>query len=152
MRFVLPLLSCLTLAACGEAVKDDHFANNFEPEQVDSTPYERGTQAVRIGELGPSFAACNARGTTRRPESGASLPVRAAPFDDAAVAGAIAAGTQFFVCSRSLDQRWLGVVYDGSGTLAQNCGVSAPVELRVAYEGPCRSGWVESAFVKLMAG
>jgi hypothetical protein len=80
------------------------------------------------------------------------LPVRAAPFDAAAESDAIPAGARFFVCSRSHDQRWLGVVWKETGELSAECGVSSPVTSRRAYAGPCRSGWVQAAFVKLIAG
>jgi hypothetical protein len=144
----------LALAGCGEAVKDDHFANDTQPARAEAPPVQTGPVPVRVGELGPNFDACGAAGTTRHLDSaaGEKLEVRAAPFDTAAETGAVAAGTSFFVCSRSHDQRWLGIVYDQSGTLAPACGVSSPSRQRRNYEGPCRSGWVPSAFVKLIAG
>lgn len=111
-----------------------------------------GARAVRIGELGPSFEACGAAGTTRNLRSGEALPVRTAPFDNSAEAGGVPAGARFFVCSRSHDQKWLGIVFDETGTLSERCGVSEPAARRQDYAGPCRSGWVQSAFVKLVAG
>ena len=148
-RLLLPLI--LMLAGCGDAVKDDHFAAEVK-EEAEPAPVQPGALPVRIGESGPSFAACGTAGTTRHLGVGEQLPVRAAPFEAAAQAGGIAAGTRFFICSRSLDQRWMGVVYDESGTLAPGCAVSSPVANRRAYDGPCKSGWVSSAFVKLIAG
>jgi hypothetical protein len=145
------LFLILALAGCGEAVKDDHFAAEVQKER-DASPIVPGAVAVRIGELGPSFQACGAAGTTRHLASGEQLPVRAAPFDASAEAGQLAAGAQFFICTRSHDQRWMGIVYDESGTLSPACGVSSPVPGRRDYEGPCRSGWISSAFVKLIAG
>lgn len=148
----LILLPLAALAGCGEPVADNHFAN----EAATETPPPAATVSidavpVRIGELGPSFAACNAAGTTRNLGEGETLPVSAAPFDNAAKTGAIAAGSRFFVCTRSHDQRWMGVVHDESGELSPECGVSAPVTARRAYDGPCRSGWISSAFVRLVA-
>lgn len=147
----ISLIAVCALAGCGEAVKDDHFANDVREEATATAPVNTEAVPVRIGELGANFAACNARGTTRNLTAGAVLPVRAAPFDTAADAGQVAAGSRFFICTRSHDQRWMGVVYDDSGTLAESCGVSAPVTSRRAYDGACRSGWVSSAFVKLVA-
>jgi hypothetical protein len=46
----------------------------------------------------------------------------------------------------------MGIVYEEAGTLSPTCGVSSPVTSRRDYDGPCRSGWVSSAFVKLIAG
>lgn len=150
--------TCLALAAtfaataCGEPVSNNHFANNLQAEQ--SAPDVVTTEAapVRIGELGPNFDACASVGTTRHVDPGASLPVRAAPFETGAAAGAVTAGARFFVCSRSHDQKWLGIVYDEAGDLSPRCGVSDPVTARRAYGGPCRSGWVASTFVRLIAG
>lgn len=146
--FFLPLL----LAGCGDAPRDDHYANKAEPAPVVEAPPMRHEVAVRIGELGPSFDACVHAGTTRHVPAEGSLPVRAAPFESAEETGAVASGRRFFVCSRSQDQKWLGIVFDESGTLAPACGVSSPVASRRNYAGPCRSGWVSSASVRLIAG
>ena len=154
MRFALCLLPVL-LAGCGEAVRDDHFANDareIETPRAEPPPVVTDAVPVRIGEAGPSFEACNAAGTTRNLGTGEALQVRAAPFETAAETGAVGAGARFFVCTRSHDQRWLGIVYDPGGELSAACGVSAPVTSRRPYGGPCRSGCVASAFVKLIAG
>ena len=145
------LLLCLLLAACGEPAKvadrTDDPAANLSADTVTAE-----ARPVRIGELGANFAACGAAGTTRNLKAGEALPVRIAPFDNAAEAGSVPSGARFFICTRSLDQKWFGIVADGSGTLAESCGVSEPVTRRRDYEGPCRSGWVQSAFVKVIAG
>ena len=148
------ILLLIALAACGEGVEDDHFAKDVQPARVETAPVRTDPVPVRVGELGPNFDACGGAGRTRQldPAAGERLEVRAAPFDTAEETGAIAAGSAFFVCTRSHDQRWLGVVYHESGALAPECGVSSPVRARREYEGPCRSGWVPAAFVKLIAG
>ena len=148
----LTLLLALLLAGCGEPVADNHFANQLEsdaaaPPAAPSTP----VLAVRVGELGPNFVACASAGTSRHIAAGGRLVMRQAPFDDAAEAGGVPAGARFFVCTRSLDQKWLGIVVHDSGRLDQSCGVSAPLASRRAYDGPCQSGWVSSAFVQLVA-
>jgi len=144
------LLALFVLAACGEPVEGNRFGNESSADAPDAVTV--AAAPVRIGELGPSFEACAAAGTTRHVEPGTALPVRAAPFESAAAAGTIPAGGRFFICSRSLDQKWFGIVYDEAGGLAARCGVSDPVTARRAYDGPCRSGWVASAFVKVIAG
>ncbi len=106
---------------------------------------------VRIGELGPSFDACGTLGTTRNIAPDAVLPARNAPFEAAQEAGGVRSGTRFFVCARSHDQKWLGVVWAPEGDPA-GCGVTSPVASRRDYGGPCPSGWVQAAFVKLVAG
>jgi hypothetical protein len=152
MRALIPAL--LLLASCGEGVRDDHFKNEPRTESADPVVATPSALPVRIGELGANFNACNAAGMVRTQEGAAGDPlqVRAAPFEAAAEIGTIAADTRFFICTRSHDQRWLGVVYDEAGTLAPACGVSRPVTARRAYDGPCRSGWVSAAFVKQIAG
>jgi hypothetical protein len=144
--------AALTLTGCGEAVRDDHYSNEAQAQPVPNSPPVQHRVAVRIGELGPSFDACGAAGTTRRIAAGKALAVRAAPVEDAEETGGIAAGQRFFVCARSHNQKWLGVIYEPGGTLAESCGVSLPVTSRRAYEGPCKSGWVASPFVRLVAG
>lgn len=139
----------LATAACGgDPVAGDHDANGADDAQSGAPTIAVDEMPVRIGELGPSFAACSTAGTTRR---GGPLEVRAAPFDNADQAGEIKAGARFFVCTRSIDQRWMGVVYADSGLLDEVCGVSAPVSSRRAYAGACRSGWVAASAVKLVA-
>ncbi|HEX8380379.1 MAG TPA: hypothetical protein VF619_07520 [Allosphingosinicella sp.] len=146
------ILLCLVLSACGDpAVVANRTAGQgpaaAEPDMV--TPQSR---PVRIGEHGANFRACSSTGTTRGLKAGEALPVRSSPFENAAETGSVAFGARFFICARSLDQKWFGIVFDEGGALAERCGVSEPVARRRDYDGPCRSGWVQSAFVKLIAG
>jgi hypothetical protein len=146
------LFLCLLLSACGEpATVADRAARDNEaaPDADVVTPESR---PVRIGELGPNFRACSAAGTTRNLKAGEALPVRSAPFDNAGESGSVAGDARFFICTRSHDQKWFGIVFDEGGSLAERCGVSEPVTRRRDYDGPCRSGWVQSAFVKVIAG
>jgi hypothetical protein len=118
--------------------------------QQEAAPEERLTVPVRIGELGANFSACSARGTTRRVVGeGESIAVRSAPFEASKQTAALAHGSTFFVCARSLDQQWFGVVFDEAGTASPSCGVLAPIPARRDYAGPCKSGWISSASVKL---
>jgi hypothetical protein len=147
----LSFLLCLGLAACGSSVPDGNASidQNLASGADTVTPVPI---PVRIGELGPNFQACSADGTTRHLDAGETLPVRSAPFDNAPRTGAVPTNARFFVCNRSLDQKWFGIIYDKSGALAAACGVSQPAESRHDYTGPCQSGWVESAYVKLIDG
>jgi hypothetical protein len=146
----LPFLPALSaLAACGQAVPvgNSTVAADEVPDIV--TP---AAVPVRVGELGPNFEACAAAGTSRHLAAAETLPVRSAPFDNAPQTGAVAAGGRFFICTRSLDQKWFGIVYDPAGALATNCAVSDPVASPRPYAGPCASGWVSTPFVKMIAG
>jgi hypothetical protein len=150
--FLLPLM---LLAGC----EDQPVANGYGS----TTPrYDRPIESksnldqavvpVRIGELGRNFAACNAQGQVRERATNGAMPVRAAPYEQAQQKGQLPPGSTFFICSRSIDQRWFGVVYDAGGKASRACGVSAPAGQRGDYEGPCDSGWVASAQVRLISG
>jgi len=139
----------LALAGCGERAAAD--GERIAPDLT--RPETRAVNTavpVRVGEAGPAFRACQATGTPRAADG--ALAVGGGPFDAAPTLGAIPAGARFFVCNRSIDQRWMGIVYDPAGTLSPACGVSAPVPAGRDYAGPCRSGWVASAAVRLVAG
>lgn len=148
----------LLFSACA----DDAAAPRQDPGGSTTPRYERAEQdrdllsgtetPVRIGELGASFAACNARGAVRDRAAGGPVPVRAAPFEQAQAIDRLPPGAEFFICTRSHDQRWFGIVYGEGGQASQECGVSNPIAGRRAYQGPCASGWVSSALVRLVSG
>jgi hypothetical protein len=83
------------------------------------------------------------------------LSVRSAPFAEAKALAQLAEGARVHVCTRSIDQKWLGVVIPPpvtEGAAPTDCGVREPVDRKQAYAGPCTSGWVSSAYVRLVAG
>lgn len=155
-RLLALLMLTFAAAACGDQRQPNTSYGSTTP------PLERSTAdnslladtvtPVRIGELGPAFAACNARGQPRAGAAEGPIPVRAAPYEAARQGGQLPPGSDFFICSRSLDQGWLGVIYDRSGRATAACGVSAPSPVRRDYAGPCDSGWVASAQVRLVSG
>jgi len=141
--------AAFALAACN---------SNIEQNSGSSTqPLDRGgveasdelVQPVVIGESGPRFDACQATGFVRSVSGDGALPVRAAPLGDAEQRDTLTNGDAVFVCNRSHDQIWLGVVYSAERELGEECGVSAPIASQRRYDGPCRSGWIASAFVQL---
>lgn len=155
-RTVLTLLLLAAATGCGDQ-RDSNTSYGSTTPRYERPQEDRnllaGTETpVRIGELGPNFAACNAQGEVLERAADGPIPVRAAPFEPARQTGQLAAGSSFFICTRSLDQRWFGVVYDANGRANRSCGVSAPVSGRRDYEGPCDSGWVASAQVRLISG
>lgn len=158
-------LICFAVSACSETtqVSDDLPESRSDvdnptgrTERVNSNPGER---PVRIGEGGPRFDACQSVGKVADLRS-AELSVRIAPFDSAKEKDNLPEGQVVNICARSHDQQWLGIVYDNSAATAAegvaagplDCGVSSPVRSKRNYDGPCKSGWVESTFVKLVAG
>ena len=153
--FALAVL-LLAAGACRDRTAAD------QDGQGSTTPaYERAEEtsildetvtAVRIGELGPNFAACTGRGRPRVRAGSGPVPVRAAPFEQAQQVDSLQPDARFFLCSRSLDQRWFGIVYDEGQQVSERCGVSRPISGRRDYEGPCAAGWVPSALVTLTSG
>ena len=151
----LALLLLPLIAACNAATPisdDDDAQDSYHSEAERLVP---DAQPVQIGEGGSRFEACSARGTVVDVPPGSSLPIRIAPFSSAAEAGSLTNGQRLFVCTRSIDQRWLGVVVmppTAEGAPADDCGLSVRVESTRGYDGSCKSGWVSSALVRLFAG
>jgi len=169
-------MSLVTLAAsaCSETTKvQDDLAEaqtsttnpTGRTERVGANPGER---PVRIGEGGPRFDACQAVGRVQGLR-GSSLDVLIAPFDSAEKKDSLSETQRVYICTRSHDQQWFGIVYaeaassdataEGEEATApaaamdlSDCGVSSPVRSKRNYDGPCKSGWVASNFVKLVAG
>ncbi len=170
MKSLIPAaLICFAASACSETtqVSDDLQESQTDTanptgrtERVGANP---GDRPVRIGEGGPRFDACQAMGRVTGLRE-AELDVLIAPFDAAERKDGLPAGQLVHICTRSHDQQWLGIVYDDTATAAepgdgnattggsQDCGVSSPVRSKRNYDGPCKSGWVESTFVRLVAG
>lgn len=150
------LLLLLALSACGERAAHNEAGGATTPPYVraESDPplLREASVPVRVGELGPGFAACNARGATRDRTGATPVAVRAAPFEATRVGDRLAPDAEFFICARTHDQRWFGIVYDEGGQAGESCGVSAPVSRRGDYRGPCASGWVASAQIRLISG
>jgi hypothetical protein len=154
VRF-LPLAPLLLAAGCNDQPMTEGYGSTtprFERPTQDNSNLGEAVVPVRIGELGPNFAACNSQGEVRERATDGQMPVRAAPFEQAQQKGRLGAGATFFICSRSLDQRWFGVVYEAGGKAGRGCGVSTPVSGRRDYAGPCDSGWVASPQVRLISG
>ncbi|WP_300396622.1 hypothetical protein [uncultured Sphingobium sp.] len=160
MRIVPALM--LVLAACSqsndvyEELPNSSLAGAPREVVPDSRIESTLARPVTIGEDGPRLDACGVMGQVTR-AGGNGLALRAAPFAEAKSVATLAEGARLHVCTRSIDQKWLGVVVrpapaDGDGTPAVDCGVSSPVDRKQAYEGPCASGWVASAYVRLIAG
>ena len=152
---ILPLL--LLAGSCDRPHQPGPSQGSTTPayERVkEEAPLDPGEVAVRIGELGPNFPACYAmaRFRDRVVADDEAVPVRAAPFEQARETGRIAASGQFFICTRSHDQRWFAIVWDEAAGASPRCGVSRPVSARRDYDGPCRSGWIPSVVVRLESG
>lgn len=160
MRIVpaLLILPLLALAGCSksndvyEELPNSSLAGaprSDVPETRMDAPIAR---PVIIGEDGPRLNACGTVGQVVQAGSG-GLALHAAPFDDAKALARLPDGQRAWVCTRSIDQRWLGVVVPPPAEAATppvDCGVSSPTQRKRAYDGPCASGWVASAYVRLI--
>lgn len=166
-------LPALLLAGCAdpEPVTQPEPGGKPAGARLGASEASPTARPVVIGEGGTRFAACQGRGRVGGLR-GAELPVRDAPFDGAKQVGALTDDTHVFVCSRSLDQQWLGIVVGPSPDVqaapegaaapptedvppatapAVDCGVTRPVRSKQPYAGPCLSGWVENTFVAAVA-
>lgn len=165
----LLILSLLALAGCSKSndVYEELPNSSLAGAPRDDVPESRMdapiARPVTIGEDGPRMDACGGLGqVTRAGVNG--LPVLAAPFNDAKTLGQLNEGQRVYICARTLDQKWLGVVVvppppiggwgeiDGAAPVPADCGVASPVDRKQPYSGPCASGWVASAYVRLIAG
>ena len=152
MKAQLGAILMAALAACDQPAGGGSTTPAYERASVEGL--RPGGVPVRIGELGPNFPACYAmaRFRDRVVAEDEAVPVRAAPFEQARETARLPASGQFFICTRSHDQRWFAVVWDEAGGASRSCGVSQPVSARRDYSGPCRSGWIPSALVRLESG
>jgi hypothetical protein len=141
------LLAVLLLAGCNSGSLPDDDTDTSPEAVATSAALSPGTTPVRIGEQGPSFAACGIGGIV----IAASAPVRAAPFEEAALTDTLEQGRPLFVCTRSIDQSWLGIVVPAADAPQDGCDVTTPVPSRRGYDGPCRSGWVPAATIRARA-
>jgi hypothetical protein len=157
VRASLLLVLSLLATGCGQRTPAANGSSGsttppYVRDEADPSLLDNAVVAVRVGDLGPNFAACNARGATRDRAPGGPVPVRSVPYEPAGAIDQLQPGAQFFICSRTHDQRWFGIVYDQDGSAAARCGVSGPVPARRNYEGPCAAGWVPSARIRLISG
>jgi hypothetical protein len=86
------------------------------------------------------------------PKGDGFLAVRGGPGTDHALRDRLREGDGFFVCGTSRDGAWMAIVYPRAGQTAETCDVSGAVPEAHAYRGPCASGWVNAAWVRILAG
>ncbi|WP_299323311.1 hypothetical protein [Parasphingopyxis sp.] len=143
------MAGALALASCNPNVEQTSGSGTAPLDRGEVERSDELVQPVVVGQFGPRFNACQATGQVQSLGGQAALAVRAAPFDRARQLDSITVGMRVFVCNRSHDQSWLAIVYTEAGELSATCGVSEPIGSRRAYDGPCLSGWVNSAFIQL---
>lgn len=107
-------------------------------------------------EVGGSeeWDACGALGEVRglKAEGDGFLAVRAGPGADYAMLDQLGSGRQVYVCATR--GRWISIVYAAVNVNVgeAGCGVSSSIAQARTYRGPCKSGWVHSAWIEIVAG
>jgi hypothetical protein len=92
--------------------------------------------------------ACGAMGAVAGFKSNSSvLAVRSGPGTSFAQTDSLPVETVVFVCDFQGD--WIGIVY---GKDLSTCAVSSPLPTKLAYHGPCLSGWVHKQYLRIVAG
>jgi hypothetical protein len=78
------------------------------------------------------------------------ISVRAGPGADYAEIDRLDNGQFVYDCDASGE--WSGVVYLRGKEMAPDCGVASPMTKRAPYLGKCKSGWVRTKWLTVVAG
>lgn len=108
---------------------------------------------VKVGRDGPELDACGGIGRVARltPEGDNFLAVRERPTAEAPEKDRLDPRTLVWLCDGQAE--WQGIVYPkGAYQALEDCQVGGPVPAEAPYDGPCRSGWVASRYIELVAG
>lgn len=112
----------------------------------------RQDQPVLVGGT-EDLDACpsNAQVTGLNPRGDNFLTVRGRPALAGRELDRIGPALMVWACDETRDGGWTGIVYSPPGKDV-DCGVGTPIKQRSPYRGPCRSGWVSSRFLVIVAG
>jgi len=77
------------------------------------------------------------------------VSVRAAPDANAREIDRLANGDYAYACGAKGE--WTGVVYSHGKEMTPDCGVASPAK-HGPYQGRCKSGWVRSKWLTIVAG
>lgn len=142
------LLGQRTAASPAEPVEPEPTETASDAPAEPSAPV---AHAVRIGRDGPHASACDRIGRVANLPGGSGdfLAVREAPAAAAKRIDKLTDDAPFFVCDRSGDGAWRGIVYLGDGTLPSDdrCGLADSVGSVRPYSGACLTGWVSARYV-----
>jgi hypothetical protein len=111
-----------------------------------------GDVPVRIGGI-EDLDACpsNAQVSGLNPRGDNFLSVRSRPSIAGRELDRLRPGAEAWACDETRNGEWTGIVYSPPGKDV-DCGVGTPAPRRMAYRGPCRSGWVASRYLTIIAG
>jgi hypothetical protein len=108
---------------------------------------------VMVGGAGPDLDACLSTGevTGLNPGGDNFLAVRAAPSASAPMLARLGPRHPVWICDEAAGG-WAGILYQPNPRGELECGVGSPVPRVQPYRGPCRSGWVASRYITVVAG
>lgn len=102
---------------------------------------------VMVGGNG-HLDACVSLGQVNSANSQGTVKVRHGPARNYKVIDTLKTGHFAWMCS--VDGQWTGIVYPPSNDGV--CDESSPINPAQPYKGRCRSGWIESSMISLIAG
>ena len=114
---------------------------------LSGTAFAANPTPVMVGG-NESTDACMTLGAIKN-SPGGKVNVYSSPDEDSVVIDSLKSGTYIMLCDSSGDN-WTGIVYSGDD--APFCGVTSPIESRQPYKGECKSGWMKSRMIDLLAG
>ena len=153
MRRVLFCAGALTLAACGE--RPARQAPDTPAASASATTRLVAPLAVQVGSPDEEVDACSIGAIRAGGADGARrVAVRSGPGAQYPVIDSLPPGAAFHSCDGT--EEWVGIVYrresdppDSTGSCG---GLSSPIAVRRAYDGPCRSGWIAKDAQEIIAG
>jgi hypothetical protein len=109
---------------------------------------------VIVGKAGPDLDACLSVGEVGgfKDPAKSFLSVRTALDTRAREIDRLKSGHWVVMCDDAKDGAWTGIVYAPGDDREMDCGTGSPVESERPYDGPCKSGWVSSKYIKIIAG
>jgi len=118
---------------------------------IGATP---ASSPVIIGKAGPDLDACLSVGEVSgfKDPANSFLSVRTAPDGKAREIDRLKNGHWVVMCDEAKNGTWTGIVYTPGDDREMDCGTGSPVESERAYGGPCKSGWVFSKYIQIIAG
>lgn len=93
--------------------------------------------------------ACLTLGSVVSPEGLNDVSVYSKPDGSSTVIERLASGTYIMICDSSGDA-WSGIVFAGDNS--PSCKVTSSSEARHPYQGECKSGWVKTIVIEILAG
>ncbi|ANY20840.1 hypothetical protein A6F68_02341 [Tsuneonella dongtanensis] len=157
IRMALGAGALLLLAACSPSAEVPEREAGEEPAILQSpatAPQGFPERPVMIGQDGPEMDACGTVSKVRLVpgEAGDKAIVRAAPEGAAREVAQLASGHMVAQCDFSDENVWLGIVFDPAKPDSPDCGTGSPVAAVQPYAGTCKSGWIRSDNLEMVAG